>query len=148
MRKSLFIFCIIAVFLVFGVFLAGCAQNQNGSQTHTTTNAVPTPASKTGVQAPASTETTAPVTYNISVTVTRTDPSTITITYQGGPSAPSLQYLNILSNGINVGSMNSPSGHIFLPVGLSQTLAVPVPSHIVIYGHFLNGVQEVFDQTL
>ena len=147
---------ILLVFLALGILFTGCTQNQSGNQAQSGVNAVQPV--KTTLQSSTVTpsitqvapiaETTTPISYNILVTATRKDPSTITVTYQGGPSAQYLQQLVVLADRANIGSIDPPVGLVFLPEGSSQTFSAPASSHIEIYGHFINGVQKVLDNTL
>ena len=154
MRSSFFIVCILSGVLVFGMLLAGCTQSQSSGQAQSGVNVVTTgqPTIQSGnvaitiVPTPVVATTTAPVSYNIEVTVTRQDPSTIKVTYQGGQSAAYLMQIKVLANGVVVGTLAPPSGATFLPVGTSGTFPVPVESHVVLFGHFLGGgVQSIFD---
>jgi hypothetical protein len=148
MKGSLFIICIISLVLVLGTLLAGCTQSPSSNQTQSSTNVFTT--EQTTTQSTPVTNIIANPTqtsYSVSINVNRQDQSTIAVSYEGGQSAPYLQHITILANDVIVGYMTPPTGQLFLPVGMNETFPAMSHSHVVLYGHFLNGgVQSIFDK--
>jgi hypothetical protein len=158
MRKPYLL--IMAVFLIFAltIIAVGCLQNPKSNQPQ---SGQPGNGIQTGTQGATVTENAGQnynpstpgqpqKTYIVSVSVFRIG-SGISISYQGGEDAASLQYIAIFINGVYQGDIRDINGQTPLPVGSKGTFPANNPGndHITGIGHFTNGdTQVIMDNTL
>jgi flagellin-like protein len=83
----------------------------------------------------------------VAATASRITSTTITVTYNGGQDANSLNYVCWTVNGANTFMMGNGNGQSTLAVGCSTTLTASVQSNVVATGYFSDGSSQVIYQS-
>jgi archaeal type IV pilus assembly protein PilA len=81
----------------------------------------------------------------VSATLSRANSSAVTVTFQGGQDAGSLQTICWTANGANVGLQSTAGGT--LAIGNTMSIAVNPNSHVIGVATFTDGSQQVIIDT-
>ena len=177
MKKSYFVAISLSLILILTLIVAGCAQlptsnqPQSGVSQVTTeqtsgqsncgsqTCPLPTNGIQTGSPGAMVTENAgqsynpsqtvqAQQTYVVAVTLFRNG-SSVSISYQGGQDAASLQYITVSVDGVDAGDIRDINGQTPLPVGSKGTFPANNPGNdtIICVGHFTGGATQVIAET-
>jgi hypothetical protein len=163
MKKSQFVVISISLVLTLTVIIAGCTQipspGSNVQKTIPTTEQtncgsqtcpLPTNGVQTGSPGAMTTENAGQPqnTYVVAVTLFRIG-SGVSISYQGGQDAASLEYITVSVNGVYQGDIRDPYGQTILPVGTKGTFPANNPGNdnVICVGHFTDGTTQVIAET-